>query len=42
MAEAGFAGAAVEAGATLILERARTVDAADRARLFLYGVGPAP
>ena len=42
MADAGFAGAAVEAGATLILERARTIDAADRARLFLYGVEPAP
>ena len=41
MAGAGFAGAAVEAGATLILERERTVSAADSARLFLHGVEPA-
>ena len=41
MAGAGFAGAAVEAGATLILERQRTVSAADSARLFLHGVEPA-
>jgi DUF1009 family protein len=34
---AGLAGIAVEAGATLIAERARTLQAADAAGLFVYG-----
>lgn len=42
MAGAGFAGAAVEAGAALVLERAEAIAAADRARLFLCGVDAAP
>ncbi len=36
-AAAGLAGIAVEAGATLILDEPRTVAAADRLRLFLFG-----
>lgn len=42
MAGAGFAGAALEAGAALLLEREETIAAADRARLFLCGVDAAP
>lgn len=42
MAAAGLAGAAVEAGAALILERERTIEAADRARVFLCGIDPQP
>ncbi len=40
MAAAGYAGAAVEAGAALILEREKTIEAADRERLFLCGIDP--
>lgn len=36
-AAAGLAGVAVGAGATLILDEARTIAAADRLRLFLFG-----
>ncbi len=39
--KAGFAGAAVEAGAALLLERERTIAAADRAGVFLCGIDPA-
>ena len=39
MAAAGLAGAAVEAGAALLLERERAIAAADRAGLFLCGIG---
>ena len=38
LARARMAGAALEAGAALILERSRTVAAADRARIFLCGI----
>lgn len=37
-AEAGLAGIAVEAGATLVLDRGETAAAADRAGLFVVGV----
>ena len=40
--EAGFAGIAMEAGGSLILNRDATVAAADSAGLFLYGVEAAP
>jgi DUF1009 family protein len=39
-AAAGFAGIAVEAGATLIVDRAQCIAAADAAGLFLVGVAP--
>ena len=42
MAAAGLAGAAVEAGAAILIDRARTVREADRAKLFLCGIDPAP
>jgi hypothetical protein len=38
-AAAGLRGIAVEAGAALIVDRAATIDAADRAGLFLVGLG---
>jgi DUF1009 family protein len=40
-AEAGLRGIAVEAGATLVLDLAGAVEAADRADLFLTGIDPA-
>lgn len=40
LAGARMSGAALEAGAALILQRPRTLAAADRARLFLYGIDP--
>ncbi|MFC0283269.1 LpxI family protein [Camelimonas abortus] len=39
-AAAGFAGVALRAGQTLILDRARTIAEADRRGLFLFGYGP--
>jgi DUF1009 family protein len=39
-AEAGLAGIAIEAGATVIMERGAVAAAADAARLFVYGFGP--
>ncbi|WP_174800802.1 UDP-2,3-diacylglucosamine diphosphatase LpxI domain-containing protein [Martelella limonii] len=39
-AEAGLAGIAVEAGRSLILERAETLADADAAGLFVYGLAP--
>lgn len=41
-AAAGFAGIAVEAGGTLIVDRDETVRAADAAGLFLIGIDAAP
>ena len=41
-AEAGLAGIVGEAGALLIVERARVIAAADRLGLFIYGVEPGP
>ena len=41
-AAAGLRGIAVEAGATLIVDRAETIAAADQAGLFLLGVAPEP
>ena len=40
-AVAGLRGIAFAAGATLLAERATTIDAADRAGLFLLGLDPA-
>ncbi len=40
-AEAGLRGIAFVAGATLLAERAATIDAADKAGLFLLGLDPA-
>lgn len=39
-ATAGLAGIAVGAGAAIVLDRAETATAADRAALFLTGIGP--
>lgn len=39
---AGLRGIAVEAGATLLVERARSVEEADRGGLFLVGIEPDP
>ncbi|TPW33637.1 DUF1009 domain-containing protein [Martelella alba] len=38
--EAGLTGVAVEAGKAFILDRAETIDAADRSGLFIYGLVP--
>jgi UDP-2,3-diacylglucosamine hydrolase len=40
-AAAGLRGIAVEAGATIVLDRAALVEAADRAGLFVVGIAPA-
>lgn len=40
-AAAGLSGIAVEAGGALIVDRAALAAAADRAGLFVYGIGPA-
>ena len=39
-AEAGLRGVAVEAGATLVIDRDQVVAAADRAGLFVVGIRP--
>lgn len=39
-ARAGLRGIALEAGATLLVERGRAIDAADRAGLFIAGIAP--
>jgi DUF1009 family protein len=38
LARAGFAGVAVEAGRSLLLERGKTIAAANKAGLFIYGL----
>jgi len=37
-AEAGLSGVAVEAGATIVVDRAEVVAAADDAGLFVFGI----
>jgi DUF1009 family protein len=40
VSEAGLSGIAMEAGAALIMGRARVVETADRCGIFVYGFAP--